>query len=129
LINWVAEHRETVIILLAASAVLLPLFTGYLLGHVPKQIFVTWALPLAAGTIFLAIGIRFFESTENRWIRLSLNGIFGLLWIVAGLKTAFVKSTDSSGVPAAAVKTARAFGLMFLLFGLIWIAISVYQTL
>ncbi len=116
---------DKTVLLFAGSAILVPLIIGVLLGQIPKEIFITWALPLTAATIGLLFAIRFIEGLSPP-LRLGASIGFGLLWMVGGGYAVRRKFTTPEH-PTAAEKIARMFGTMFLFFGVLWIAISLFQ--
>jgi len=129
LAEFLVRNREGILLGLACSAVLFPLVVAFAFGHIPRQVLARWAVPLAAATLLLAVGIRFLERTPHPLLRLSLYVLFGLIWTLAGVRAAFFGLRGFEGVSHGVVKTSRAFGFMFLLFGLSWIGVSFFQFL
>jgi len=123
LVSWLSQYREEVVIAVASAAVLIPLLVGVALRQVPRQALLAWALPLTAGTLILAITIRLIAYSPDPRLRLVLSFLFGLLWLVAGVTTLIRRFSENAG----AERMSRAFGWMFVLFGLAWISVAVYR--
>ena len=78
-------------------------------------------------TVLLALGVHFVESHFSPLIRLLVSLFFGAIWIASGIRTSVFRAKGISKTHQTAEQTARMIGMMFLIFGIIWIGISVYQ--
>jgi hypothetical protein len=126
LVSWLAEHRTTILITLAVTAVILPLLIGMALGQIPKQLFLGGAVPLAAASFLLAIGVQLLDRYLDPLAKLVVSLLFGLIWIGAGLQIRWIeKRSDDPDHPAA--KGRRLIAHLFILFGFAWIALSFWR--
>jgi hypothetical protein len=127
LADWLQQHREWVIGGIVLSSILMPLVLGIKSGRIPKAFISNWMVPLFAVTFLLAVGIQMIERHVDPKLKLGVSVFFGSIWMFGGLRTLVWKSKDAPGAAGTAQKTARAIGLIFLCFGLVWIGVSIYQ--
>jgi hypothetical protein len=126
LVSWLAEHRQGVLIALAVTAVVFPLLIGMALGHIPKHLFFGGAIPLAAATFILAIGVQLLDRHLEPVTKLVVSLLFGLIWFGAGLQICSIeKRSEDPDHPAA--KPRRLIGYLFIIFGLIWSLLSIFR--
>ena len=123
MVNWLVQHRGFVLIVLAVLAVVLPLVLGVALGHIPRQLFVGSAIPLAAATFLLAIGVHAISNYLEPLAKLVISILFGLIWIGAGLQMIWIERQSGGGPPQAA-QARRGISYTFVIFGLVWIIIA-----
>jgi hypothetical protein len=128
LVSWLVQHRGLVLIVLAVSAVVLPLFLGVALGHIPRQVFAGSAVPLAAATFLLAAGVHAISNYVNPAVKFAISLLFGLIWIGAGVQMLRIERHSSGGPPQAA-QARRGIGYTFIVFGFIWVTIALTQFL
>jgi len=86
-----------------------------------------WLIQLSAATVLLAVGIQFAERYFSPPVRLGLSVVFGLIWVIAGLKAVLLRSKGIQGSYAAVERNIRIIGILLLVFGLLWIGVSYYQ--
>ncbi|MFH1263585.1 MAG: hypothetical protein V1495_09130 [Pseudomonadota bacterium] len=128
MVSWFAEHRQTVLITLAITAVVLPLLLGMALGQIPKQLFVGGAIPLAAATFVLAVGISLLNRYFSPFTKLVVSLVFGLLWILAGIQMLRLERRHEADHPEA-VRGRKIISLLFILFGIAFSAVAIYRHL
>lgn len=128
MVNWIAEHRSFVLIGLAVLLVILPLVLGVALGHIPKQLFLGSALPLAIATFLLAIGIHVGSHYLHPIAKLVISLLLGLIWLGAGIQMIRIEK-ESAGGPPQAAHARRGIAYTFLGFGIAWIAIIIVREL
>jgi hypothetical protein len=88
-----------------------------------------WLIQLTAATALLAVGIQLAERHLSPLTRFGASLLFGLIWVVAGCKAFFLRSGTIEGPYATATRNVRVLGILFVLFGAAWIAVSSYQLL
>ena len=126
MVSWLAQHRGALLLALAVSAVVLPLLLGVLAGHIPRKIFVGSAIPLAATTFLLAIGVHAISTYVDPLTKLVISLLFGLLWIGVGVQMLRIEKQSGGGPPKAA-QARRGIAYTFVAFGLLWLFISIWQ--
>lgn len=106
--------------------VVIPTVIGIRRGSIPMAAISRWSLPLAGVTVFLAFGLQAIEKFLDPVPNLVISIIFGLAWVTAGVQTTLTRrNLTRSDEPVD--RLAKSLAYMFLVFGLIWIALSVYQ--
>ena len=128
MVNWLAEHRTLILIVAATIAVVLPLILGAAFGHIPRQLLVGSALPLGAATFLLAILVQFIGSGLAPTARFVISSILGLIWMGVGIQLIWIEKRNVADGSEAA-RARRGISYMFIVFGLLWICVSVFRYL
>lgn len=127
LASWLAEHRQYVIYTVAGIAVVLPLLIGITSRRVPRHMVIGWFLPLAASTAVLVVSLRLIEQWLEPGPRFLLAICFGGFWMAVGAYTVLVLARRRPVIESAAPAAIRAIGIILLLFGALWVALSRYR--
>lgn len=120
------EHRNLLLIALAASTVAMPLLIGAIRRQIPREALLRWAVPLMTATFLMVIGIRLFDQHLDKSWKLSFSLLFGFVWFVSGVFVTFRKPRRFRSLDPTE-RARKIFGLMLLVFGILWLAASVFR--
>jgi hypothetical protein len=115
---------RTLILALAAGVVIVPILIGFWKGHLPKEIFGSWAIPLAATTFLLGIGVQFIETYFGAAAKLAASLAFASAWGFAGVYIGFVQPKRNPELPEQIREAMKTVGVLFLGFSLLWAGLS-----
>lgn len=109
------ELGTLVIVVIASVAVLAPVLLGWGLGHIPKGVAVSLALPLFLFSAASVVGTLWMGRQKKDLLHLGVSTLFGLFFVALSLK--------ANSVEGEALKKIR---WMFLVFGVTWLLLSFY---
>ena len=111
-----AFSGESAFILVAALVIASPIVIGCALGHIPRKTAGMVLVPTILFSVLSILGERALRLQQRGFAQLAVSLVFGAFWIVFSLA---VHPKEGAHL--------RKFRWMFLLFGITWIAITLYQ--
>ncbi len=120
------ETRNLLLIALATSTVATPLLVGAIRKQIPKEVLLRWAAPLMGATFLMVVGIRLMDQHLDPTWKLVGSLLFGFVWCVSGVLVIFRKPHRFRALDPT-VRAQKILGLMLLVFGILWLAASVFR--